>query len=113
METETLLGILVVFALLVIAEQAVLIYLAWKLLQREPVQPKVVTVPMENAAVARERKSESASGRLKQRSEGGSGRLRQKNESAPRTPGLRICPRCYSAINNEADECPACKNPLR
>ena len=42
-----------------------------------------------------------------------SGRLRQEQEQSGRAAGLRICPRCYNAIDSECTECPACKNAMR
>ena len=100
METETLLLIILIIAIAIFVELAVLIGLVRKLLRREKHVAKPVEVSREAAAVPRERKSES-------------GRLKRRTEAPPRIPGIRICPRCYSAISNEAEECPACKNPLR
>lgn len=114
MEAETLLTILVFFALVISGELAFLISLALKLLKRNKVAARQAEMVRENDSAARERRGEAgASGRIRQKGESGSGRLRQKNSSEPRVPGLRICPRCYSAISNELSECPACKNPLR
>lgn len=100
METETLLSILVFMTFLVMGELGCLIYLAWKIFRQGSTAGRPVEIVRESAAVPKERRSDS-------------GRLRQKNEAAPKIPGLRICPRCYSAVNNELSECPACKNPLR
>lgn len=100
METETLLLIIVILGLVIVVQLAILIGISLKILHRKPQVVKSVEVAREAATVPKEKKSES-------------GRLRRRTEAAPRIPGIRICPRCYSPISNESEECPACKNPLR
>lgn len=102
METETLLGILIILALIIIFELLVMILQIGKLLRREPVTMPKMEEKRENAAAPRGKGSIGTSGTLK-----------NKEETEPKVEGLRICPRCYSAIPADSTECPACKNPLR
>lgn len=102
METETLLVILIILALLVISELLVLILQLNKLLHREPVTMHQMEEKREDAVAPRGKGKTGTSGTLK-----------HKTEAEPKVEGLRICPRCYSAISADSTECPACKNPLR
>ena len=113
METENLLMIIIILLILVLGELTYVSFFALKRLEKKGNSERAAELIRESAAVVRERKPEAQSGRLKQKSEGGSGRLKPRTEATPRIQGLRICPRCYTAVNNECDECPACKNPLR
>ena len=62
--------------------------------------------PWEASAVRRESAPEvRPSGRMPQ--------MPQMPEQPRRASGIRICPRCYTAIDSNSLECPACKNALR
>lgn len=102
METETLLVILIILALIVSFELLVIIFQIHKLSHREPVTVHQVEEKRESAVAPRGRGSTGTSGALK-----------NKTEAEPKMEGLRICPRCYSAIPADSTECPACKHPLR
>lgn len=101
MEIGTLLVILNVSACLIFAELLVLIFQVNKILRKKAVE--IVREPArEIAAVQREKTTGSVSGRLQ-----------QKEEQPKKIAGIRICPKCYSAIDVDSKECPACKNSLR
>ena len=100
MNTEMLLVILIALASVVGIELLVLIFQMGRLLKKEPAAG--VVEERKEVTAARVRSTQSASGSLK-----------RKSEAEPKVDGLRICPRCYSAISTLSTECPACKNPLR
>lgn len=62
---------------------------------------KTTTVPVSQPVERSTSRSESAN----LRSRGKTGRTAVE--------GIRICPRCYSAVDAKSQECPACKGALR